>query len=235
MVLVHGWGSDSDNNWVKSGWVDSLTPHRTVIILDVRGHGKSDKPHALESYSYAGMCSDVLAVLDQLGIKICDFMGYSMGSFMGAYLLGHHPERFSSMVLGGIGNETEATAAQGELIAQALRAENVSDIKNVYGKQVRAYVDANPNSDLESLAFSASKMWPEGYPLRIAGPGISKAQFPILIVNGEDDHPYVDTADLLTEALPDAHHLTIPDTDHMTVVADARFKQAVVEFITGNR
>ena len=140
LVLVHGWGADSESHWVESGWVKLLSENRMVIAIDVRGHGRSDKPHALEPYSYAQMSADVIAVMDELELRRVDFMGYSMGAFMGAYLLGHHPERFRSMVLGGIGDESDSTAELGSVIAQALQAENVENIEHPYGKAVRAFV-----------------------------------------------------------------------------------------------
>ena len=68
MLLVHGWGADASSNWETTGWVDTLLKLRQVISIDVRGHGRSDKPHALEPYSYAAMCQDVLAVMDALGV-----------------------------------------------------------------------------------------------------------------------------------------------------------------------
>ena len=105
MLLVHGWGADASSNWETTGWVDTLLKLRQVISIDVRGHGRSAKPHALEPYSYAAMCQDVLAVMDALGVEQADYLGYSMGAFMGAFLLGHHPLRFRSMVLGGIGRK----------------------------------------------------------------------------------------------------------------------------------
>ena len=234
LILVHGWGADSNSNWVSSGWIDGLKQYRTVISIDIRGHGKSDKPHALAPYSYAAMSGDVLAVMNELEIEQADYLGYSMGAFMGAYLLGHHPERFASMVLGGIGDETRSSASQGAVIAQALRALDATKIDDPYGRQVRIYAEANSNNDLESLAFSALKMWPEGYPLKIAGPNLSNALVPVLIVNGENDHPYVDSADLLADALTNGHHLKIPGTDHLTVVADERFKKAVIDFLSGD-
>lgn len=232
MILAHGWGADTTSNWLGTGWIEALKEHRTVISIDVRGHGKSEKPYALEPYSYAAMSEDVLAAMDAFEIHKADFMGYSMGSFMGAYLLGHHPQRFTSMILGGIGDETELSAAQGPAIAQALRARDPASIDSAAGKQTRAFAESNPNNDLESLACSALKMWPEGYPLEVAGPNIGQARFPVLIVNGENDHPYVDSADRLAEALPNGSHLRIPGTDHLTTVADHRFRQAVVDFLT---
>ena len=121
LVLVHGWGADSRTNWIETGWTQALEAIRALILIDVRGHGRSSKPQVPVLYSYAAMSRDVLAVLDALEIDTCDFMGYSMGAFMGAWLLGHHPERFTSMVLGGIGNESEASAAQGAVIAGRTR------------------------------------------------------------------------------------------------------------------
>lgn len=75
-------------------------------------------------------------------------------------------------------------------------------------------------------------MWPDGYPLVLLGSDLQRADLPVLIVNGENDHPYVDSADQLAQALPDARHVRIPATDHLTVVPDERFKQAVMQFLT---
>ena len=230
LVLVHGWGADIQSNWLETGWVDALAAFRTVITLDVRGHGLSDKPHLTAPYSYAAMSADVIAVLDEVDVRRCDFMGYSMGAFMGAWLLGHRPERFSAMILGGIGDESEQTASQGEHIAAALRAPAGQAAERA-ARTVRSFVEQNPNNDLEALACSARQMWPEGYPLKLAGAGITQADMPVLIVNGADDHPYVDTADAFAAALPNARHLRISDRDHLSVVSDARFKTAVINFL----
>ena len=88
MVLVHGWGADGHSNWVEPGWVDTLSGLRQLICIDVRGHGRSDKPHAHKPYGYAAMARDVIAVMDGLSISSADYMGYSMGAFMGAILSG---------------------------------------------------------------------------------------------------------------------------------------------------
>ncbi|XOV83007.1 MAG: alpha/beta fold hydrolase [bacterium] len=231
LILVHGWGADTQSNWVETGWADTLKAHRSVVSIDVRGHGKSDKPHILDLYSYTEMSRDVLHAMEALHIERADFMGYSMGSFMGAHLLGHHPQRFTSMVLGGIGNETPSSAAQGSVIAQALRARDAASIDNAAGKSVRRFVEANADNDLEALACSALKMWPEGYPLKIAGANIDKADLPVLIVNGELDHPYVDTVDDLVAALPNVRYEKLPGADHLSAVTHPEFKTMVIHFL----
>ncbi len=231
MLLVHGWGADIRTNWMKPGWIDALQNHRTLVAVDIRGHGNSDKPAQQEVFSYAAMSRDVLAVMDVLELNQADYMGYSMGAFMGAWLLGHHPQRFTSMVLGGIGNETATTAAQGSIIARALRAQGPSALPDPAAAAIRSFVESNPSNNLLSLACSAEEMWPQGYPLELAGAGIRHATFPVLVVNGTNDHPYVDSADMLADALPQGRHVTIQDVDHLSTVADARFKQIVLDFL----
>ena len=46
MVLVHGFGSSREQNWKSTGWYGSLTEAGySVLAMDCRGHGESDKPH----------------------------------------------------------------------------------------------------------------------------------------------------------------------------------------------
>jgi pimeloyl-ACP methyl ester carboxylesterase len=231
LILVHGWGADSRRNWVVTGWVAALEPIRRVIAMDCRGHGRSDKPLTQESYGYRAMSEDVLQVMDELSIAKADLFGYSMGAFMGASLLGHRPERFTSMVLGGIGFDTEQSKAACIVIADALRANDPDQINDPVGRAYRAFVDADPTSDREALAIAALQMWPEGDPLALGGAGLCDGGVPVLIVNGANDHPYVDSAHRLAAAVPSAKFVTIPDTDHMSVVADERFRTEVLDFL----
>lgn len=232
IVLAHGWGSDLRHNWLETGWVDALRATRRVIALDCRGHGLSDKPHAQALYSYREMSRDVLRVMDRLQIARADFLGYSMGSFMGACLLGDAPQRFSAMLLGGIGDETPESADACRAIAAGLRAPRAEAIVDPLGRAARAFVAANPHSDLEALALSALQMWPEGYPLRLAGTRLSELDLPVLVVNGADDQPYVRSDERLVAAIPGARLVRIPGRDHLSVVADPRFRAAVIGFLS---
>ena len=231
LVLVHGWGANARRNWVDLGWVEVLAPIRRLILMDVRGHGRSEAAPSQAAYGYAAMGEDVLQVMDELAIDQADLFGYSMGAFMGASLLGHHADRFSSMVLGGIGDETEESASVCHLIAASLRVDDPADIVDPVGRAYRRYVDADPTNDREALAMAALQMWPDGHPLVLGGDGLADVRVPVLIVDGADDHPYVDTVGRLVAAIRGAELVTIADTDHHTVVGDPRFKAAVREFL----
>jgi pimeloyl-ACP methyl ester carboxylesterase len=228
---VHGWGVDADQNWVLPGWVGALSSDRCVIALDVRGHGLSDKPHDPVAYTYAAMSADIIAVLDHLEIGRADYLGYSMGAFIGAYLLGHAADRFDTVVLAGIGDETDESAAVGHAIAAALRADSPASITDPVGLAYRSFVGANPHNDLEALAVSALTMWPDGYPVRIGGEGLSRVTNRVLIINGADDHPYVDTAPGLAAAISGAQLMTVPGLDHLQAVGDPGFQATVIDFL----
>src|SRR5579885_860213 len=79
IVLVHGFASNKDVNWVYPTWVSTLRQAgRRVIALDNRGHGQSAKLYDPEDYHIGIMAGDVRALLDHVGIARADIMGYSL-------------------------------------------------------------------------------------------------------------------------------------------------------------
>ncbi|MEM7134996.1 MAG: alpha/beta hydrolase [Myxococcota bacterium] len=236
IILVHGWGTDIQFNWVVPGWVEALRNERQVIAIDVRGHGESDKPLQQELYSYQLMANDVLNLMNTFGIERADYLGYSMGSFMGAFLLGHHADRFNAMILGGIGDETEESVATASPIADALRTEDPSTITDPDAIAYRQLVDLDPRNDAEAreaLALAALQMWPEGFPVMLGGDGLRNAAVRVLIVNGQDDIPYAQTVSPFVNAVPDAELLEIPGADHFGAVFSPVFQEAAVAFLRG--
>ena len=92
IVLVHGFASNKEVNWVAPGWVTTLTrAGRRVIALDNRGHGASTKLYDPAAYHSAIMADDVRALIDHLGLPRADVMGYSMGARITAFLALAHP------------------------------------------------------------------------------------------------------------------------------------------------
>src|ERR1700719_5116735 len=105
IVLVHGFASNKEVNWVHPGWVSTLArAGRRAIALDNRGHGASTKLYDPALYGSALMAEDVRALIDHLGIDRADIMGYSMGARITAFLALAHPECLRSAILGGLGS-----------------------------------------------------------------------------------------------------------------------------------
>ena len=122
IVLVHGFASSKDVNWVYPTWVSLLRQSgRRVIALDHRGHGASTKLYDPEDYHIGTMAGDVRALLDHLKIERADIMGYSLGSRITALLAYHSPERVRCAILGGLGMTLVAGGGPGENVAARAR------------------------------------------------------------------------------------------------------------------
>lgn len=93
VVLLHG---TSANHAVWEPVSEALAAHATVISLDQRGHGRSDKP--TEGYAGPDFADDVVTVLDALGIERAIIGGHSLGA-RNAWLVGAlHPERVAAVL-----------------------------------------------------------------------------------------------------------------------------------------
>ncbi len=100
LVMGHG-GSDNLGMWQTYSYRDALKENYQLVLIDFRGHGRSDKPHRVEDYG-PKMADDVIYVLDSLGIFKTSYMGYSLGATVGYTLAARYPERFSGFILGGV-------------------------------------------------------------------------------------------------------------------------------------
>src|SRR5258708_33953835 len=129
ILLVHGFASSKNVNWVYPTWVSELKKNgRRVIALDNRGHGDSAKLYDSEEYHIGIMAGDVTALMDHLKIARADVMGYSLGSRMTAWLAQSQPRRLRSAVLGGIGIGLIESGGPGENVAAALEAVSLDEV-----------------------------------------------------------------------------------------------------------
>src|SRR5947199_9250622 len=93
IVLVHGFASNKETNWVMPGWTTTLRgDNRRVVALDNRGHGQSAKLYDPADYHTDIMAGDVAALIGHLKLGRADVMGYSLGSRIRAVLAAPHPE-----------------------------------------------------------------------------------------------------------------------------------------------
>lgn len=100
LMLLHG-GGGSLERWHELGYVRALGQMYTVVLVDARGHGKSDHPRHAASYRYEQFVSDLVTVLDHAGIDHAHFLGYSLGGLVGFRIPIYAPGRFISLTLGG--------------------------------------------------------------------------------------------------------------------------------------
>ena len=225
IVLIHGFASSKEENWVHPRWVQTLThAHRRVIALDNRGHGASTKLYDPAAYHSASMADDVRALLDHLGLGRADVMGYSMGARISAFLALDHPERVRSVTLGGLGMKLVEGVGLPESIAQALEAPSLADVADPQGRLFRAFAEQT-KSDLKALAACI-----RGSRQTVTRGEVARLDLPVLIAVGTTD-PIAGSAQELARLIPGAQALDIPGRDHMRAVGDQVYKAGVVHFL----
>jgi len=226
IILVHGFASTKNVNWVYPTWVSELKKDgRRVIALDNRGHGDSGKLYDPAQYDIAIMAGDVIALMDHLRIERADVMGYSLGSRMTAVLALSQPRRLRSVILGGIGVGLIRGGGPGENVASALEAPTLEDVTDPVGRTFRAFADQT-RSDRRALA--ACLRGSRRLMTREEAVGIA---VPVLIAVGTADE-IAGSAQELGEIIPGSEVLDIPNRDHMRAVGDKVYKAGVVDFLS---
>jgi pimeloyl-ACP methyl ester carboxylesterase len=225
IVLIHGFASNKETNWVHPGWVSTLTrAGRRVIALDNRGHGASTKLYDPAAYHTEKMAGDVVALLDHLGIPTADVMGYSMGARIAAYCALLYPLRVRSVILGGLGIHLVEGLGLPESIAFALEAISLDEVTDPSGRTFRRFAEQTA-SDLAALAACI-----RGSRQTLTREEVARIAVPVLIAVGTNDK-VAGSALALAALIPGARALDIPGRDHMVAVGDRVFKAAVLEFL----
>jgi pimeloyl-ACP methyl ester carboxylesterase len=225
ILLVHGFASSKNVNWVYPAWVSELKKNgRRVVAIDLRGHGDSSKLYDPAEYSIEIMADDVIALMDHLKFDRADMMGYSMGGRITAWLGRVQPARLRSAILGGIGIRLIEGGGPGENVAEALEAPSLDDVTDPVGRTFRAFADQT-RSDRRALAAclrGSRRLMTEAEATAIA--------VPVLIAVGTSDE-IAGSADALGKIIPGSQVLNIPNRDHMRAVGDRVYKAGVLEFL----
>ena len=225
VVLVHGFASTKEVNWVATGWVTTLNrAGRRIVALDNRGHGASSKLYDPSAYHSATMAEDVRALLDHLKFESADVMGYSMGSRITAFLAVKHPGRVRSAIFGGLGIRLVEGVGLPESIAEALETPSLDDVSDPTGRVFRIFADQT-KSDLRALAACI-----RGSRQTLSRAEVAAIRAPILVAVGTKDQ-VAGSAHELAALIPDARALDIPDRDHMLAVGDRTYKSGVIDFL----
>jgi pimeloyl-ACP methyl ester carboxylesterase len=223
VVLHHGFAADTKSNWVLPQIVAFLVAdQRTVISIDARGHGRSEKPHEPSAYGHNVMSNDLSTLFDHLGFEAVDLVGYSMGGFVAGITASRNEPRLRSVVLGGIGARALSDKAlDRDHIADGLVAEDPKSIADRTARQFRRFADSTGADRLALAAIMRSPWHP------ITNPGTIGV--PCLVQVGRNDDLAVD-AQVLTGAIPGCR-LVVTDGDHLGAIAVPEYAAGIVGFL----
>jgi pimeloyl-ACP methyl ester carboxylesterase len=212
VVLVHGCcgtGEDWGNQipaFLDAGY--------QLIVIDSRGRGHSS--HGPEPLSYELMASDVLGVLDHLGIDQAALVGWSDGAVIGLEIGIHHPERLTKVVAYGANYIPEGVVPEADEATPSAEATPgadpaVEDMDPVFA-ELLALWEVAPNFTEEQL---------------------KSISVPFLILDGEEEEVIrPDQPVRLAELIPGATLVLMPGVGHFAMFDKPdEFNRIVLEYL----
>lgn len=233
VLLLHGFASSSQLNWHDSGWIAALTAAgRTVLTVDLPGHGRSAGPADLDAYRPSRIRADLLQLLTDAGVRPLadgdpasgvDVVGYSLGSRLAWEFGATQPDLVHRMVLGGPGSGDPL--ADFDLPAARASLAGGADVADPTTAELLRMALLVPGNDIPALLAMVEAVKDEPF-----SPADAVPAMPLLLVAGDRD-TLAATAPDLAELSGHAELLLLPARTHANAVTSRTFKQAAIRFL----
>ena len=239
VILIHGYTA-SRETWATSGVSDALVESGyRVIAMDMRGHGDSEKLHAVQDYGLE-MVHDVVRLLDHLGLHRAHVVGYSMGGLIANKVREQYPSRVATVTVGGAGwwgaGRDEPLFSFDEVAADVVTGD--------LGPLLRVLVAAgHPLPTREEVATVNQAVFAANDPPALAAVmrGISPVatltaselaanEVPALALVGDRDALIRDVR-ALAQVMDNLEVVEIPGASHLTALADELFARSLLAFL----
>ncbi|MDB5471830.1 MAG: alpha/beta hydrolase [Caulobacter sp.] len=227
VLLIHGFASNRDEGWKRTGWYAAFERRgQRVIAPDMRGHGRSGKPHDPESYAPARRLADLTELLDHLGVARADVVGYSMGARLALSLAMTAPDRVDHLVVGGIGERILTPSPRDDAMGRAMEADDPAGITDPFLQSFRHFADEQGEDRLALAAASRA----EG--LVLTADDLFAITAPTLVVAGGRDVLAGDPQGL-ADLIRGAKAVSLQGCDHFNAIPHAMLKATVFDFLDG--
>jgi proline iminopeptidase len=258
-LLCHPGGPGCSSAYF--GDLAELAAERTLLLLDPRGTGESDRPADPSGYDLEDYAADIEAVRASVGVERLDLLGHSHGGFVAMTWAARYPDHVGRLVLAStaprftdaIRQARRARVASHEgqpyyadaMEAMQLRAEgryaNDAELAELYRREgvVQVPVGVDPTRVLDALASAGDNADAlRHFNEQIAAsmdhrPLLAHVPAPTLVICGAED-AFVSGAEEIAAALPDATLVILPGADHFPFLEpdhEAAWSRAVLEFL----
>ena len=219
LVLLHGWSCDR-SWWTEPGYVDDLRRDHRLVIVDIRGHGASDKPHEEAAYSKSALTADVFAVAAAEGLDRFAIWGQSYGGWVAWMTAAVGPEQVPAIVSSGMWDprpQPERPMETDEW-SEALRHGGTSalvdrfkvDMGEMSDREFPPWAQAvTLRADPEALLAARAVRWSDG----VQDEDLGAFPVPALLIAGELED-VDDNAAKVAAMIPNGQSLRLPGLGH---------------------
>lgn len=228
ILLTHGYSATSE---MWRGQIAPLSKNHTLVLWDMRGHGRSDYPSNQDEYGEEKTVADMAALLDAVGAERAIVGGLSLGGYMSLAFQATHPDRVAALLIIDTGPGYRQDAARDGWNRNALKtAERYeTDGLGLLGGGSAERRTAQ-HRDASGLARAARGMLTQKNARVIESlPGIA---VPSIVIVGEKDTPFLAASDYMAAKIPGAQKAVIPNAGHAANIDNPEaFNAAVVGFL----
>lgn len=219
IILIHGFISNSES-WKKSALYGDLPEAGfRVVLIDLRGNGRSGRPHESEAFENDAEAMDVVVLADKLGLQKYAVVGYSRGAIIASRVM-LLDKRAIGLVLGGMGSDfTNPSWPRRHNIYKALIGEPVPEFDALVQR-----VKNDPNLDQLCLAYM-QKSQPVTSPAEL-----SKITKPSLVICGDKDEDN-GSSKALADMIKKSKYVRVPGV-HNDTMRSKDFSVQVILFLT---
>jgi pimeloyl-ACP methyl ester carboxylesterase/predicted glycosyltransferase len=230
------------NAHLLRGVVPWLAQHFRVVVMDLRGNGRSDRPTAPEQYSFEHYYADFLAVLDRLEIERAAVVGISATTMNAIRLAAEQPARVSHLVVAGgfacwLASSPEARAAVAANLAQ-MRGDWPAHIDRFFGMVFNEPHSTKPYEDGVLRQGAATDgatvaMGVEGWVGADVRELAARVACPTLVIHGDNDERVAFArGEEVARLVPGARLLTVGSGGHLMCARDpVAFARTLRDFV----
>jgi pimeloyl-ACP methyl ester carboxylesterase len=218
VILLHG-GLGHSGNWGYQ--VPALTENGyRAIVIDSRGHGRSTRDG--QPYTYELMASDVVAVMDTLGLEKASLVGWSDGACTGLILAANSPARVAGVFYFACNMDPSGTR---EFVMTPI-------IQRCFNRHVKDYAQLSATPDKFDEFSEAVGLMQRTQP-NYSAEDLAQIRVPVAIVHSEhDEFIKREHAEYLARSIPDAEFIYLPGVSHFAPLQKPeQFNHAMLAFL----
>jgi pimeloyl-ACP methyl ester carboxylesterase len=260
-LLLHPGGPGMSSAYF--GDLPELASERTLLLLDPRGTGDSDRPSDATAFDLADYAGDVEEVRRHLGLERLDLLGHSHGGFVAIAWASAHPQSVGRLVLASTaarfsdairaarkarvasheGQSYYADAVEALRLHTEGRYGSDEELRVLYRREVRLLLPPETSVDTGWLVDRADanadalRYFNEHVAARMdQRAALARVDAPALVITGELDPFGESTAREIADALPNATLVVLAGADHFPFLepeSHVAWSEAVTRFLAG--